>query len=72
MRILEETKDYVIYYQLDMQRNPNLFYYFGQLCDLKTNKCYYKYQLAHSTLAKDVISLGKKLIKKWKKERNVK
>ena len=72
MRILEETKDYTIFYlRVKSGLNSNKEYLTLQLVDKNTN-CDYKYADETNNWEKDIISLGKKLIKKWKKERNVK
>ena len=77
MRILEETKDYIICYH--PSPHPELFnYYYGKndnscysgcLIDKSTNIEYHAYKKDTGNFEKDIISLGKKLIKKWKKNK---
>lgn len=74
MRILEETKDYVIYYNQDpIPSNANLdettfLFMWGFLIDKETKIEYMYYEKCDdNNLNKTIMKLGKNLIKKWKK-----
>jgi len=76
MRILEETKDYTIFWDkfINYDSKGGVVMNLSQiischLIDHKNKKSYTNYG---NPFKEDICSLGKKLIKKWKRERNKK